>query len=78
MAGRDEQVLLDARAAEIGKRLQPVVADEVEEPPLGLPTADEFWNEVDAGLDRDDEARFERPGQAQALQPNCVLFGRPS
>jgi len=39
---RDEEVLLDARAAEVGERLEPVVADEVGEPPLRLPPADEL------------------------------------
>lgn len=54
--GGDEVVLLVAEAAEVAPAVDGIVAEELGEAALGTPTVDELGDEVDSGLDGEDEA----------------------
>jgi hypothetical protein len=63
--GSHHDIFLDADAAKIPVGFEPVVADEAVKLFFSFPLADEFGNEEDARLDREDESRLERAGQSQ-------------
>ena len=66
MAGfGDQQVVLDADAAEVAVFLHHIVVDEIGELVLFLPDVDQMRDEIDARLNGDHEARFQLAGHTQ-------------
>ena len=61
----DEIVLLVAHTAEVSPMGEFVVTDEVGELACSIPLVDEVGDEIDAGLDGEDKARFEHTAQTQ-------------
>lgn len=66
--GGDEIVLLVAEAAEVAPAVDGIVAEELGEAALGTPAVDELGDEVDAGLDGEDETRLEGTRQTERLE----------
>ena len=68
----DEDVVLDADAAEAEPLLDLGVVDKVRVPPFRPPLVDERRVEVDARLDRHHVARPEVAGEAEVLRPELI------
>ena len=64
----DQDVIFDAYAAKPAVFLDFVVADEIFEAAFGFPAVDEGVDEVAAGLDGDDESRFECAGKSKCVE----------
>ena len=74
-SGGDEVVLLVAEAAEVAPAVDGIVAEELGEAALGTPAVDEFGDEVDAGLDGEDEAGLEGTRQTERLETEEGALG---